>query len=102
MRERGIQIRHSRIGPPGCPEFSVMNQSINQTSYKVHYVSLGVAPTLHPNHKKSFPRFTKQINLYRSMERILYHLVLVVGGWLLKMLKIVEELSGLYGSATIA
>ena len=27
--ERGIQIRNSRIGPPGCPEFSVMNQSIN-------------------------------------------------------------------------
>ena len=31
MRERGIQIRNSRIGPPGCPEFSVMNQSINHT-----------------------------------------------------------------------
>ena len=36
------------------------------------------------------------------MERILYHLVLVVGGWLVKMLKIVEKLSGLYGSATIS
>ncbi len=35
------------------------------------------------------------------MELILYHLVLVVGGWLVKMLKIVEKLSGLYGSATI-
>ena len=35
------------------------------------------------------------MNLYRSMERILYHLVLVVGGWLVKMLKIVEKLSGL-------
>ena len=39
--------------------------------------------------------------LYRSMERIFYHLVLVVNGWLVKMLKIVEKLSGLYGSATI-
>lgn len=29
------------------------------------------------------------MNLYRSMERILNHLVLVAGGWLLKMLKIV-------------
>ena len=55
---------------------------------------LGVAPTLHSNHKKMFHRFAKQINLYRSMERILYHLVLVVGGWLVKMLKIVEKLSG--------
>ncbi len=36
------------------------------------------------------------------MERILYHHVLVVGGWLVKMLKIVEKLSGLYGSATIS
>ena len=41
------------------------------------------------------------MNLYRSMERILYHLVLVVGGWLVKMLKIVEKLGGLYGSAAI-
>ena len=39
--------------------------------------------------------------LYRSMECTLYHLVLVVGGWLVKKLKIVEKLSGLYGSATI-
>ena len=39
--------------------------------------------------------------LYRSTECILYHLVWVVGGWLVKMLKIVEKLSGLYGSATI-
>ncbi len=78
-----------------------MRDHSREPSYKVHYVSLGVAPTLHPNHKKPFHRFTKQINLYRSMERILYHLVLVVGGWLVKMLKIVEKLSGLYGSATI-
>ncbi len=35
------------------------------------------------------------------MELILYHLVLMVGGWLVKMLKIVEKLSRLYGSATI-
>ena len=46
--------------------------------------------------------------LYRSMERIFYHLVLVGGGWwvvgggwLVKKLKIFEKLSGLYGSATI-
>ncbi len=35
------------------------------------------------------------------MERIFYHLVLVVGRWLVKMLKIVEKLSELYSSATI-
>ena len=70
-------------------------------SYKVYYVSLGAAPTIHPNHRKSFNRFTKQMILYQSMKRIFYHLVLVVGGWLVKMLKIVEKLSGLYGSATI-
>ena len=69
------------------------------TSYKVHYVSLGVAPTPHPNHKKSFQVFSIQMIFYRSMERILYHLVWVDGGWLVKKLKIVEKLSGLYGSA---
>ena len=52
-----------------------------------HYVS-------HPNHKKSFHRIAKQMNLYRSMEHIFYHLVLVVGGWLVKMLKIIEKLNG--------
>ena len=40
--------------------------------------------------------------LYRSMECIIYHLLLVVVVWLVKMLKIVEKLGGLYGSATIA
>ena len=39
--------------------------------------------------------------LYRSMKCIFYHLMLVVDVWLVKMLKIVEKLSGLYGSATI-
>ena len=45
---------------------------------KVHYVSLGVAPTLRPNLKKSFHRFTKQINLsiYAT-----YSLSSCVGGW---------------------
>ena len=35
------------------------------------------------------------------MIRNLYHLVLVVGVWLLKKLKIFENLSGFQGSATI-
>ena len=39
--------------------------------------------------------------LYRSKEYSLYHLVLVFGGWLVNKSKIVEKLSGLYGSATI-
>ena len=39
--------------------------------------------------------------LYRSMECIIYHLLLVVVVWLVEMLKNVEKLSGLYGSATI-
>ena len=70
--------------------------------YKVHYVSLNVALTLYPNYKKLFHWFTKQINLYQSIERIFYHLVLMVSGWWVKVLKIVEKLSGLYGSAIIA
>ena len=36
------------------------------------------------------------------MECIIYHLLLVVVVWLVKMLKIVEKLGGLYDSATIA
>ena len=31
--------------------------------------------------------------LYQSMERILYHLLWVVGGWFVKKLKIVEKLN---------
>ena len=42
------------------------------------------------------------MNLYQFIERILYYLVLVVGERLVKMLKIVEKLSGLYGSAIIS
>ncbi len=30
VREREIQICNCRIGLPGCPEFSIMNQLINQ------------------------------------------------------------------------
>ena len=37
--------------------------------------------TIHPNHKKSFRRITKQMILYQSMEPIFYYLVLVVDGW---------------------
>ena len=59
----------------------------------------------HPPHaeiiKKLNHRFTKKRILYRSMIRNLYHLVLVVGVWLLKRLKIFENLSGFQGSATI-
>ena len=35
------------------------------------------------------------------MECFFYHLMLVVGGLLVKMLEIVEKLSALYGSAII-
>ena len=45
---------------------------------------------------------TKQMILYRSTIRNLYHLVLVVGVWLLKKCKIFEYLSGFQGSATIS
>ena len=78
-----------------------MRDHFREPSYKVHYVSLSAAPTIHPNYKKWFHRFTKQMILYRSMECIIYHLLLVVVVWLVKMLKIVEKLGGLYGSATI-
>ena len=40
--------------------------------------------------------------LYRSMTRNLYRLVLVVDVWLLKMLKVFENIIGFQGSATIA
>lgn len=40
--------------------------------------------------------------LYRSMVRNFYHLVLVVGWWLLKRVKFFEKLSGFQGSATIS
>ena len=69
--------------------------------YKVHYILLGVAPTLHPNHKESFDGLTKERNLNWSMEQILYHNLLVGAGLLVIMLKIVENLSGSYSSATI-
>lgn len=62
---------------------------------KVYHVWLGVAPTPHPNYKRLFQLVTKQIILYRSMECTLYHLVWVVGEWLVKKLKIVKKLSGL-------
>ena len=39
----------------------------------------------------AFRILAKQMILYRFMERILYHLVWVVGGWLVEMLKIVEK-----------
>ena len=35
------------------------------------------------------------------MKRIFYYLIFVVDGWLIKMLKIVEKLSGLYNSMVI-
>ena len=35
------------------------------------------------------------------MEYIIYHVVWVIGGWLVKNLKIVEKLSGLYDSTII-
>ena len=62
-------------------------------SYKLHYVWLAVALTPRLNYKKSLRRLTKQMILYRSTERSLYHLVLVVGGWLAKRLKIFEKLA---------
>ena len=43
-----------------------------------HFVSLSAAPTIHPNHEKLFHWFAI---LYRSMECIIYHLVLVGGLW---------------------
>ena len=78
-----------------------MRDQFWEPSYKVRYVSLRAAPTIHQNHKKWFHSFTKQLILYRSVECIIYHPLLVVVVWLVKMLKIVEKLSGLYGSATI-
>ena len=39
--------------------------------------------------------------LYRSLVCTLYHLVVVVGGWLLKRLKFSKKLGGFQGSAII-
>ena len=58
VRERGIQIRNSRIGLPGCPEFSVMNQSINQSIHQQQvafsifknpqaFISVALVPSFH-------------------------------------------------------
>ena len=65
----------------------IRDQSID-LPYKVYYLWLRAAPT--PlwiiNH-----RCFKQMIVYRSMIRNLYHLVLVVGVWLLKILKNFED-----------
>ena len=63
-----------------------MRDRSRDPSYKLHDVWLGVAPTPRLSYKKSFRRFIKQMIFYRFTERNLYHLVLVVGGWLVKKL----------------
>lgn len=41
------------------------------------------------------------MNFYQSTEHISHDLVWAVSNWLVKKLKIVENLSGLYGSAQL-
>ena len=79
-----------------------MQNYFGKLLFKVHYVLLSAGSIIYPNYKKWFHKITKQINFYSFIEDIIYHLLLVVIVWLVKMLKIVKKLGKLYNFTTIS